>query len=51
MAEHTPLCKGCLCNTCTHDSGYCCDYLHNRLCYEDIGCPDYEPEETEGEDE
>lgn len=51
MARHSEYCKECQCYTCKHDNMHCCSYVHpDKWCNEN-DCPDYEPEETEGEDD
>lgn len=52
MAIHDQSCKDCLCYTCKRDTVYCC-WEHDRdiRCCMIYDCPDYEPEEAEGEDE
>ena len=47
----------CICKTCKHDSAKCCyirreykrGHFGGKYCFGD--CPDYEPEEKEGEDD
>lgn len=50
MARHSEYCKECQCYTCKHGiDGRCCDGPDKWCNHND--CPDYEPEETEGEDD
>lgn len=54
MAEHCERCKTsrpeCQCLMCAKDGGGCCIHHWRMECIWD-NCPDYEPEETEGEDD
>ncbi len=48
--KHNEHCINCQCYTCKHDNMYCCSEHIDKYCNTTDDCPDYELDETEGED-